>query len=52
MGPAAGKTAQTFKPDEQYIVRLIGQVITLSPETMKMVKGLPPLEMGGADDQS
>jgi predicted helicase len=27
--------------DEQYIVRLIGQVITVSLETMKVVKGLP-----------
>lgn len=30
--------------DEQYIVRLIGQVITVSLETMKIVKGLPELE--------
>jgi predicted helicase len=30
--------------DEQYIVRLIGQVITVSLETMRVVKGLPPLE--------
>ena len=29
--------------DEQYILRLIGQVITVSLETMKMVKGLPGL---------
>jgi predicted helicase len=29
--------------DEQYIVRLIGQVITVSLETVKVVKGLPPL---------
>lgn len=29
--------------DEQYIVRLIGQVITVSVETMKIVKGLPGL---------
>jgi len=27
--------------DEQYIVRLIGQVITVSLETLKVVKGLP-----------
>jgi predicted helicase len=27
--------------DEQYIVRLVGQVITVSLETMKIVKGLP-----------
>jgi predicted helicase len=30
--------------DEQYIVRLIGQVITVSLETLKVVKSLPPLE--------
>jgi len=29
--------------DEQYIVRLIGQVITVSLETQKLVKGLPQL---------
>jgi predicted helicase len=29
--------------DEQYIVRLLGQVITVSLETMKVVKGLPVL---------
>ena len=29
--------------DEQYIVRLIGQVITVSLETVKVVKELPPL---------
>ena len=26
---------------DQYIVRLVGQVITVSLETMKIVKGLP-----------
>ena len=30
--------------DEQYIVRLIGQVTTVSLETMKVVKGLPALK--------
>lgn len=30
--------------DEEYIVRLIGQVITVSLETQKVVKGLPALE--------
>jgi predicted helicase len=30
--------------DEQYIVRLIGQVITVSLETLKLVKVLPPME--------
>lgn len=31
--------------DEQYIVRLIGQVITVSLETVKIVKSLPPLDI-------
>ena len=31
------------RDDEQYIARLIGQVITVSLETMKIVAGLPPL---------
>ena len=31
--------------DEQYIVRLIGQVITVSLETNKTVAGLPPLAL-------
>lgn len=30
--------------DEEYIVRLIGQVITVSVETVKLVKSLPALE--------
>jgi hypothetical protein len=29
--------------DPEYIVRLIGQVITVSLETMKIVQSLPPL---------
>ena len=29
--------------DEEYIVRLVGQVITVSVETMKLVAALPPL---------
>jgi predicted helicase len=29
--------------DPEYIVRLIGQVVTVSLETVKIVKGLPPL---------
>jgi len=33
--------------DEQYIVRLIGQVITVSLETIKIVGGLPELKFGG-----
>ena len=31
--------------DPEYIVRLIGQVITVSLETMKLVKSLPPLAL-------
>ena len=31
------------KDDEEYIVRLIGQVITVSVETMKIVGSLPSL---------
>ncbi|MBN1219459.1 MAG: N-6 DNA methylase [Anaerolineae bacterium] len=31
--------------DEQYIVRLVGQVITVSLETLKIVKSLPALEL-------
>ena len=32
------------RPDDpEYIVRLIGQVTTVSLETVKIVKGLPPL---------
>ena len=30
--------------DCQYIVRLIGKVITVGLETVEIVKGLPPLE--------
>jgi predicted helicase len=30
--------------DPEYIVRLIGQVITVSLETVNIVKNLPPLE--------
>jgi predicted helicase len=29
--------------DQQYILRLIGQVITVSLETVKIVRALPPL---------
>lgn len=32
--------------DEQYMVRLIGQVITVSLETVKIVKRLPALKVG------
>ena len=33
--------------DPEYIVRLIGQVITVSLETVKIVRSLPPCEEGG-----
>ena len=32
--------------DEQYIVRLIGQVVTVSLETLKVVQGLPEIKCG------
>ena len=33
------------RPDDpQYIVRLIGQVVTVSLETVKIVKAMPPLQ--------
>ena len=38
--------------DPEYIVRLIGQVITVSLETMKIVKGLPGLVLGPAETQA
>jgi predicted helicase len=31
--------------DEQYILRLIGQVVTVSLETLRVVNALPPLEI-------
>ena len=37
--------------DEEAIVRLIGQVVTVSVETMKLVKGLPELNLGVASAQ-
>jgi predicted helicase len=30
--------------DEEYILRLVGQVVTVSVETVKLVRGLPSLE--------
>ncbi len=30
--------------DEEYILRLVGQVVAVSVETVKLVRGLPPLE--------
>lgn len=34
--------------DQQYILRLIGQVITVSLETVKLVRALPELVIAGA----
>ncbi len=40
----SGITNDPNRPDDpQYILRLIAQVITVSLETVKIVKGLPPL---------
>lgn len=36
--------APNHPDDPEYIVRLIGQVITVSLETVKVVQGLPPLK--------
>jgi predicted helicase len=30
--------------DEEYILRLVGQVVTVSIETVKLLKSLPPLD--------
>jgi predicted helicase len=39
-----GITNDPNRPDDpEYIVRLLGQVITVSLETVAVVKGLPPL---------
>jgi len=35
--------------DPEYVLRLVGQVITVSLETMKLVRSLPPLGGGDAD---
>jgi len=41
----SGITNDPNRPDDpQYIVRLIAQVITVSLETVKIVKSLPPLQ--------
>ena len=41
----SGITNDPNRPDDpQYIVRLIAQVITVSLETMKIVKSLPPMQ--------
>ena len=44
----SGITKAPNHPDDpEYIVRLLGQVITVSLETVKVVKQLPRLETGG-----
>jgi predicted helicase len=46
----SGITNDPNRPeDPEYIVRLLGQVITVSLETVKVVRGLPPQETGGTD---
>ena len=40
----SGITNDPNRPDDpEYIVRLLGRVITVSLETVRVVKGLPPL---------
>jgi len=40
-----GEGTEPNRPDDpEYIVRLLGQGITVSLETVKVVKGLPTLE--------
>jgi predicted helicase len=41
----SGITNDPNRPDDpEYIVRLLGQVVTVSLETVRVVKGLPALE--------
>ena len=41
----SGVTSDPNRPDDpQYIIRLIGQVINVSVETIKIIAALPPLE--------
>ena len=49
-GPRSGIVNDPNRQDdERYILRLIGQVITVSFETVQIVNSLPPLNLG-ADD--
>jgi predicted helicase len=49
----SGITNDPNRPDDpEYIVRLLGQVVTVSLETQKVVKELPPLTSEGADGES
>ena len=46
----SGITNDPNRPDDpEYIVRLLAQVITVSLETVKVVKGLPPVDIGGLE---
>ena len=46
--PRSGITSDPNRADdEEYIVRLVGKVITVSLETQRTVGGLPPLEIEG-----
>jgi len=38
--------------DEETIARLLGQIVTVSVETMKLVKGLPELSLDVAANQA
>jgi predicted helicase len=43
----SGITNDPNRPDDpEYILRLIGQVITLNLETVRIVEALPPLSEG------
>jgi predicted helicase len=45
----SGITNDPNRPDDlEYIVRLLAQVITVSLETVKVVRGSAALEKGGA----
>ena len=41
------------RPDDpEYIVRLLGQIVTVSLETVKVVTGLPMLATGASNGKS
>jgi predicted helicase len=42
-GPGGDRVSDPNRPDDpEYIVRLVGQVVRVSVETMALVDGLPP----------
>ena len=48
----SGITNDPNRPDDpEYVVRLLGQVITVSLETMEVLKALPALGTDGSDDK-